>query len=575
MVCCWAGNDDIFNGYERARAWGIYTSFPVFSLSIMYCMYYFHRTRKNFEMITRGPPTSMILILVTVWVSIFMEAMTHLTRDLELASEDWQEFMNQNQMGVTSVLETVADTCWAFCLAIYVFRIWMFWYKSGMNQVVQSFGDAAKTKDKKKRLSYFLKRRKYLQNKKFVALVCFIWAVILMIPVVVIDLIINSAQNRMQMLRIILSAVVAIPVIVFMIGLTLNVKNKFGVVREYKVLVLAFACSVGMNFLLLTTPLADTYYRLLIGFEFRMFVAFANYIWLMFFLRQFDIENLCQKKNSSSVKTFCADIWHCCKVRLSLKSPKSESFWDYSLDEVLSHKIGFALFCDHVKETLCTENLFFFLDVYRHRKSLNNDPFIELSKDASCIVQSCSMLKMDWIDEEIIKQPTVVPTCRQIYELYVEPSSEMEINIPGWMRKQIVNVFDEKKSARTSWNMLAIRSDSKPTIELTERVSTRPWMDSLIQRTRSTFNWRNGSTGTPGDPCYDYKRDKLSVLTTISTAGNESLPLDGHLGTSSIRTVKSIEHLYPAWSTLVSLLNNDSLVRFKIGLYSSATWRGR
>jgi len=532
----------MFNGYEKARAWGIYTTFPIFSLIMMYAVYYFYRTRKNYEMITRGPPMSMILILLTVWVSILMEAMTHLTKDLELASENWNQFMNQNQMAVTSVLEALADACWVFCLAIYVFRIWMFWFKSGMNQAVQSFGDTAKRKGTKTRLSYYLRKRKYLQNKKFVAVVCFIWAVILMIPVIVIDLIINSGQNGLEMIRIILSAVVAIPVFVFMIALTLNVKNKFGVVREYKVLVLAFASTLGMNFILITTPLADTYYRLLIGFEFRMFVCLANYIWLMFFLREFDVENL----------------------------PKAETFEDYSLHEVLSHKIGFGLFCGHVKETLCTENLFFFLDVYRHRKSLPYDPFIELSEGACSVIRSCTMLKMDWIDEEIIKEPTVVPTCRQIYELYVEPASQMEINIPGWMRKKIIKVFEKKKSVRSSWNLLARKSAEKSTEEHTEQGGIRPWMDSFYRRTRSTFSWKNESTRPSQGTC---QGDKLSVLSTASNAENESLPLDEHLRTSSIRTVYSIEHLYPAWRTLVSLLSNDSLVRFKIGMYSTTTWK--
>merc|ERR1719193_510010 len=53
----------------------------------------------------RGPPSSMILILLAVWFSILFEAMTHLTRDLELSDENWQKFSNVKQTGVSPVLE--------------------------------------------------------------------------------------------------------------------------------------------------------------------------------------------------------------------------------------------------------------------------------------------------------------------------------------------------------------------------------------------------------------------------------------------------------------------------------------
>jgi len=546
MVCCWAGKDDKFNSYETARAWGIYTTLPILSLAIFYIIYYFHRTRNQFEMIKRGPPTSMILILLSVWFCVVTEAMTHLTWDLELAYKDWQLFINDEQANVSTVLEAMEDTGWAFCIAIYFFRIWMFWYKSELNKVVQPIGDNAKEKGHKVRLNIYLRKRKYFGNEKYVGVVCFLWVVIEITPVLIINVIINSGDNGMQMLRLILSSILVVPVFISMIVLTLNVKNKFGVVREYKILLLTFICTLTIRFLLLATPVADTYYRLLIGFESRTFIALLYYIWLMNFLREFDVKNFHKRRYTT------------------LKGPKSDTFEDYTLDEVLSHRKGFALFCDHVKETLCTENLFFFLDVYKHRKSLPNDPFIDLSEGASLVVRSCAMLNMDWIDEEIIKEAAEVPSCRQIYKRYVEPSSQMEVNIPGWMRKQIVKVFEEKKEKLSFFARISQRASSAGTNNLG---STGPKKQPLYIRTRSLFTRKSGTN--------EYAPDKSSTRTTTAIAENAMLPLDEHLRIPSISKDISIEYLYPAWAALVNLLSNDSLVRFKMGLHSKATWRER
>merc|ERR1719233_238581 len=239
----------------------------------------------------RGPPNSMILILLSIWFSILFEAMTHLTKDLELADENWDKFINEKQTGVSPVLEMVEDVGYAVCLAIYFFRIWMFWWKSGLKMAVQSFGDAAKAKEKKP-LSIYLRERKFLGNETYVGFFCFLWVIIEMTPVLIINVIINSGSNSVPMIRVILSAVFTVPVFIVIIVLTMNVTNKFGIVREYMVLLLVYISSLGMNFLLYATPWADTYYRLLIGFVFRAFAALGNYIWLMLYVRTFQIENL-------------------------------------------------------------------------------------------------------------------------------------------------------------------------------------------------------------------------------------------------------------------------------------------
>jgi len=582
MICCWAGNDGEFNTYEKARAWAVYITFPIVSLVLFYLISYFHQTRDHFEMIVRGPPTSMILILFTLWTSILIEAMSHLTYDLELAKEEWDLFINEEHTSISSILRSLSNSGYVFCASTYLFRIWMFWYRSGLSKAAQSFGDAiVESKKKKQTLSLYVKKRKNLGNKRKVGLVCFIWAVIQMTPILIIDIVVDTGENKMQMLRFALTAMGVIPLFALMIVLTWNVKNQFGVVLEYKMLLLGFIFTFGSNFVLLSTPLADTYYRLLISFEFKVFVILANYVWLIFFVRKFDIEHLTQNKRSLAVKRACAGIWNCWKKRVSMKVTRTITFKDYSLNELLSHRLGYLLFHSHVKETLCTENLLFFVDVYRHRKSLVHDPFIDLSEGASSVVRSCATLQMDWIDEEMKKEPNVVPSCKQIYKMYVKPFSQMEINIPGKMREQIVNFFEQKREKKTMINRISSigyflsRNIEKGTsVELSTGGSSCHWMEPhLGLRTLSTSSGRGGNNRISKYSGYRDAIDEHNTLPTTSIDENNILGSDVSFQTHSISIDNSIEYLYPAWTNLVNLLNNDSLVRFKMGASCNAKWR--
>jgi len=282
-------------------------------------------------------------------------------------------------------------------------------------------------------------------------------------------------------------------------------------------------------------------------------------------------------QGSLHIKRSCVEMWTCCKAQRRIDK-KWETFENLSLSELLSHRMGYDLFLVHVKETLCTENLFFFLDIYRLRKSLPHDPFIELSKDSSSVVRSCAMLKMDWIDEEIRKDSTVVPTCKQIYKLYVKPASQMEINIPGWMRQQLVNIFEQKyekhtlKNKLTSIGNLFFRNSKTVTSrELVSVETPQQWLDSPKVNFWSVSTRR--SAMKPKELSFEVSGTKRNTLSTVWTTETDILPFDVYLGSPSTSSEIPIEHLYPAWTTLVNLLNNDSLVRFKLGSQCKCSWR--
>ena len=56
-----------------------------------------------------------------------------------------------------------------------------------------------------------------------------------------------------------------------------------------------------------------------------------------------------------------------------------------------------------------------------------------------------------------------------------------------------------------------------------------------------------------------------SNVDQMSRDGSQNFSMQRYSTTQHSETEFLIDHLYPAWKTLVNLLNNDSLVRFKMG----------
>jgi len=64
------------------------------------------------------------------------------------------------------------------------------------------------------------------------------------------------------------------------------------------------------------------------------------------------------------------------------------------LTDILSNEKFHAEFKHHVKQTLCAENLCFFVDVYMYRKALEYDPFIDMSDVESKLIYDCAAIRM-------------------------------------------------------------------------------------------------------------------------------------------------------------------------------------
>merc|ERR1719285_752247 len=146
----------------------------------------------------------------------------------------------------------------------------MVYYRTELNKFAQSCGEAAvKANDAKQIYGIFGRMAKLLSSRKNVLVVCFMWTVIAISPVVVIDFMLKSNRPTLVM---ILRAAGMLPLLVLTSLLACNVTNKFGVVGEYKMGLLAICCTYVIRFSLFFTVLADSYYRILIDFECRALI---------------------------------------------------------------------------------------------------------------------------------------------------------------------------------------------------------------------------------------------------------------------------------------------------------------
>jgi len=181
----------------------------------------------------------------------------------------------------------------------------------------------------------------------------------------------------------------------------------------------------------------------------------------------------------------------------------------------------------HLQETLCSENLLFFVDVYMHRKNLDEDPFLELLENESSIIKDLAKLEMKWIDSEVEEKPWTIPSSKDIYHLYIKPLSELEVNIPGDMRREIISEFERTTTRVSILGPINANSNSK-CVQMTPKRMKR-------------------ATSTPIPAKFIERQTNNKVSSALSRTSAQP----------------SISYLYPVWNTLVKLIMNDSLVRFR------------
>jgi len=598
-----SGYDGKFNDFELARAWGVSSIMIILSPVLLCVIHRFWLTRNNYEMEIRDAKA----VIMAPWFILFrniFEAMCHFTLNLDLAKEDWEDFeiFRHKRWNMTSIFNHLAIASLLLCGAAYFYRVWMFWFRNKVQDGAKALFEKSETSIAPGSLRVGFGRRDTIGHPWKVSGVLFIWFLMTIIPYSYIN------ENTFKNLWI---SAMGFTMLILSILLLRRVKSKssLGILREYKFMLLTLILLYGGNLLMYFIPFfRDTYYDLLIDFLWRAVIFDIYFIWLSRFMTTYDVTIIEQenqkfsriksrkrkrkkkkKKTAKGVRASTdsdqkelgvelavaktnsreSDIMSMPEFDGNLSSPGSvwsvSCIEDLSLTEVLSNQENFNQFRKHACETLCSENLLFFVDVYLHRRDLHEDPFLEKIAGETTVIKDCAKLEMVWIDQE-----EQVPTLREIYLNYIKTHSQYEVNIPGRMRKKIMSFFGDgrktKRLKRNVQNSLVNEMGNANSIRSEEKPSNRDWnvpkIDSINRP--SSLKVKDPNCGANPADLSLYNAHAVSNRSVVKS--NLQLTNHSSLGASNAyenMTYPSIEVLYPAWKTLVNLLKSDTLVRFK------------
>jgi len=579
VYCCWAGRDRAFNNVEFARALGVYTTLIILSPIHIYITRCFYITRKNYEMSVREPNV-IILMSFLIWIRLIFDSIDQLTLNLD-------DDVSNNTQKTTWVFNILNWYCCVLIFGLYFFRVWMFWYKTVKARKaslwIESEGNwSFSSSDQNWAVNPLSKPSRYLRNRrKIVALAILsvlIWTTLFVVVHFAMDC--PLCVQRYQ-----LSFIALFPFVLISFLLLRRVKNQFGVISEYRVVIILVFINFGLNALLVSfSGWKESYYRSLIDYLFRAVWVCCYQLWLLSSIRKFAVDFLSERSSVSFSDLF--DTWStkwgwCCKGRILEWHHHSPVLKDFTLPDILREQELFYLFRNHVEETLCPENLLFFVHVYLHRKTLEDDPFLALTDTEDPIIKECARIEMEWVDEET--RPA--PTCLEIYNLYIKPFSDLEVNISGKLRKKLVALFELKPYAKNTSRTRSLqiqqvhrrKARARSSAALAESSSV-PVKQSLVsERFVKKIDSRLLS------PCFGFSSGDFQIeLSDIKTAtfnkrnmalhGGITIALDDIIECSETSTSVdlvldtgdlSIVHLYPVWKTLLTHLRNDALLRFK------------
>jgi len=607
------GKDNEFNKFEIARAWGVTSIMFFFCPVLLFVIYRFFVTRNNYEMWIRNP-NALIMAPWFIFARRIFEALSHFALDLDLAVADWDLFEAHRHStsldNAISVFNCLSNFSFTLCGASYFYRVWMFWEKNrrakGLEDVSSGTKDYhwdSETTVPDSTGTSRLGSSATLRNPLKVSGVLCIWLLFINVPYC---RFFEISTHKMAWL-----ASMGLPMIVGCIILLHDVQNTFGILQEYKVLMVLLIMITAFNFLIGFIPfLRNTYYDMLADFFWRALLFDIYFLWLARFIKTFAIETieeqnkrikasnseyraskrLWKKRRKKSAKEyrangdgeeqgyeFSSEVITVDEVESrdsdlmmkpgfdgNVSSPGSvysaASVEDISLPDILNKQEKFEKFLRHSHETLCSENLLFFVDVYVHRRNLPEDPFLKKVRGETTVLQECASLKMDWIhhDHQVL-------TVWELYRCYIKTYSPREVNIPGQMKKKIMAHFgDGRKTKRSKVNtQKSLDNEMVVSSMRSERMTkSRGWMVPKMESINQPISLQQEGSSSLANHA------DLSLLNTGAsnrTVAKADLQLTNQpsLAENPFENNTSIELLYPVWKTLVNLLKNDTLVRFK------------
>jgi len=300
----------------------------------------FYIIRNNYEMRVLEPNV-IILMSLLIWIRLIFESVYQLT--LNLDAEVWND--HQTTSWVFNMLN------WFCCILIfglYFFRVWMFWYKTVKARKASIFveNDANRSGSSINQVwdtPLSPKPNRCLRNqRKIVAMSIFsvfIWTTLLGVVHFAMDC--HDCVQRYH-----LSLIALLPFILISFLLLRRVNNHFGVISEFRVVIVLVFINFGLNVLLVFFPgWEESYWRTLIDYLFRAVWLCSYLLWLLCSIRKFDVDH---KKSGFSLcdllKSWSTKWGWCCKNSISEWHWHAPIIKDLNLPDILREQELFNYF---------------------------------------------------------------------------------------------------------------------------------------------------------------------------------------------------------------------------------------
>jgi len=216
--------------------------------------------------------------------------------------------------------------------------------------------------------------------------------------------------------------------------------------------------------------------------------------------------------------------------------------------------------------------------MYTIRKTVPEDPFLALSRNESKVIKKCARITMPWIDRLISTNVDRVPTMDKIFELYIKPYGELEVNISGKLQAKLVASFNKKAPSKlellatidVGLASVAYRDGS---VSLTEDTDPITLSEGGLSEGRlsesSPRDIEHGATFKLNNVGTANELVVVKVKNEKKSSSQSPNFCNQRVFSKSMRTLKQLEinhrltELYPVWKELVMLLHNDTFVRYR------------
>jgi len=504
----------------------------------------FIETKGQEEMRIREPK-ALIFMIVCFWVGTTLGAMQALQLDYDIDDSEitdhisaWRFLDDLQIICIIAGYTTLFYRSWCMLVKNEIVGCMSshFYEAAGLSTADDSpSGQIRRTFTKTLASRSFTLRRSV--GSRYVAVAMFIFCASLMVILSQVELSIHD-RGTVQL---------SVLILVFLLGsifesyVIWTVTDGYGTVREFKVF--AFVGLFVLLIYIIFDQVTSQFYGLLIRRLFWGITIWSAIIWLYFHIRSYSVDRI-QKSTTKGM--------------------------DFELYDVFKKQKAFENFREYSKVCLCAENVEFIVDIYAVRKTLHVDPWLALSRGESKVIKKFSRVKMKWIDRQIKESFGIVPSMDKIFDLYIKPYAELEVNISGKLQKKLVASFNEKAPpAMKLLSKVELELSSVAYLDssasLTEEESDHPMSCEVQLESQTEENKRKLVLKKPLPRLDNVITESEGGLDSLQSVRSYNLPKPS-LTVKDLQKEHRLTMLYPVWKELIILLHNDTFVRYKESL---------